>query len=85
MKNQASESASFRKIPAEAPVVEPRSGQRKICWKCGSSFTCGAENAPMRCWCADLPPVSTIAMNSDCLCGRCLSLTGLSTTHSSKD
>tara|TARA_B110001454_G_C12723234_1_gene436028 strand:+ start:4488 stop:4772 length:285 start_codon:yes stop_codon:yes gene_type:complete len=45
----------------------------KICERCGQSFGCGANNNDKKCWCMDLPVVTTIpSQYKDCLCSSCL-------------
>ena len=45
-----------------------------VCPRCGTAFTCGMQAGWDECWCARLPPVSTIpdAATPACLCPTCL-------------
>jgi hypothetical protein len=51
---------------------------QKNCSKCGSEFNCGFTEAAagaaeeFSCWCAELPHVSPLSPNEDCLCPECL-------------
>ncbi len=55
-----------------ADVVRKPFGQKK-CERCGSVFTCGAEEPKHRCWCMDLPSLKDLPKDvSDCLCRKCL-------------
>jgi prepilin-type N-terminal cleavage/methylation domain-containing protein/prepilin-type processing-associated H-X9-DG protein len=43
--------------------------EQKVCPRCGAQFGCCAGG---RCWCHDLPPLSTVNLAEDCLCPQCL-------------
>ncbi len=45
--------------------------QPKACSACGAGFACGAASG-RACWCADLPPLTSLSPGADCLCPACL-------------
>lgn len=49
-----------------------RGFQAKTCWNCGKLFQCGAGLEDKECWCKDLPQLSLIRADADCLCPECL-------------
>ena len=61
---------AFHKIPC---VTIKQAGVRtKQCSACGASFICGAQAGHDTCWCDDLPPLSPVSPDRDCLCPQCL-------------
>jgi hypothetical protein len=61
---------AFRKIPCDA--IGQAGARTKQCPECGASFTCGAQAGNETCWCDDLPPLSPVSPDRDCLCPQCL-------------
>ena len=49
------------------------------CAQCGAGFRCGMEGGDTECWCASLPPLTSLPVVPDagsaatgCLCPACL-------------
>lgn len=43
------------------------------CLRCGAAFTCGMQAGEPVCWCAALPPLSTVPdEGAQCYCPACL-------------
>lgn len=61
---------AFRQIPCAS--IKPVGERTKICAECGETFTCGAKPGSDKCWCDDLPPLTPLSPNRDCLCQTCL-------------
>jgi hypothetical protein len=61
---------AFRKIPCGS--IMPLGVRTKQCSGCGASFNCGAEGGSGKCWCDELPPLSPLSPDRDCLCPQCL-------------
>jgi iron complex transport system substrate-binding protein len=61
---------AFRKIPCG--TIKQAGTRTKQCSECGASFTCGAEAGNGTCWCDELPPLSPVSPDRDCLCPQCL-------------
>ncbi|MGB7543046.1 MAG: cysteine-rich CWC family protein [Burkholderiales bacterium] len=50
-----------------------RSGRPfSACARCGAPFECGAAAGLERCWCAELPALTSPAPEASCYCPRCL-------------
>ena len=62
-----------RRLEHEAlrrPVVA--AGTPQACSRCGTPFSCGANDPDHPCWCGTFPAVAPTGADARCLCPACL-------------